>query len=128
MLHNLLIIEKLTGISIGNINLSGKDYTEKEIDFLSASIKAIQGFFKEMDFGELETFQFLEKTIMIHTKNSIVMLLICDKDTSNLPQYYPKLELISVMFEKSIEWFSWDGNVSKFQKLLDAAKEILLDS
>jgi len=127
MLHNLIILEKETGISIGNVNLTGKDYDEKKTDFLSASVKAIQEFFKEMDFGELETFQFLEKKIIIYRKKSIIMLLICDKDT-NLNLYYPKLELISIMFEKGIEWSGgWDGNVSKYQEFVNVSKEVLLN-
>ena len=127
MLRNLIILEKETEISIGNVNLAGKDYDEKKADFLSASVKAIQEFFKEMDFGELETFQFFEKKIMIHRKKAIFMLLICDKDT-NLNLYWPKLELISTMFEKGIEWSGgWDGNVSKYQEIVKVSKEVLLN-
>jgi len=127
MLHNLLIIEKETGVSIGNVSLTGKDYDEEKTDFLSASIKAIQEFFKHMDFGELETFQFLEKKIIIYRKKRIIMLLICDKDT-DLSFYWPKLELISMMFEKSIEWGGgWDGNVSKYKEFIKVSKEVLLN-
>lgn len=127
MLHNLIILEKETGISIGNVNLTGKDYDDKKADFLSASVKAIQEFFKEMDFGELETFQFLEKKILIYRRSTIVILLICDKDT-NLNLYWPKLELISIMFEKGIEWSGgWDGNVSRFNEFVKVSKEVLLN-
>jgi hypothetical protein len=126
MLHNLFILKKESGISIGSIDLSDKLYDEQEADLISSSIKAITDFFKTMQFGDIETFQFLDKSIKIIRKKEIILALVSDRDT-NLNIYYPKLELISVMIEKSIDWFEWDGNVSKFRALMESAKQVLLD-
>ncbi len=126
MLRNLFILEKESGISIGNINLSEETYDEQEADLISSSIKAIQDFFQTMKFGEIENFQFLDKSINIMRKTSIILAIVSDKGT-NLAPYQPKLELISVMIEKSMDWFKWDGNVSKFKDILSSAKQILTE-
>jgi len=126
MLHNLFIVNKESGIPIGTIKLSEKGINEEEADLISTSIKAIQDFFKDLKFGELETFQFLERQIIIHKKANTLLILVCEKKI-NLDALYPKLELIAMMFDKTIDWFEWDGVISKYDELLESTKKILLE-
>ena len=61
MLDNLFIVNSESGIPLGTITLSAEGIKEHEADLISTSIKAIGDFFSTLEFGELETFQFLKK-------------------------------------------------------------------
>mgnify|MGYP006286959119 CR=1 FL=1 len=127
MLHNLFIVNKESGIPIGTIKLSEKGIDKEEADLISSSIKAIQDFFKNLKFGELETFQFLKRQIIIHKKSNVLLILVCEKET-DLDRLHPKLELIAMMFDKTIDWFEWDGVISKYDDLVKSTKNILLET
>ena len=121
MLHNLFLLDAESGIPIGTIKLSEEGIEDKEAQLISSSIKAIQDFFSILEFGDLENFQFFKKQIIIHKKNHLVLILVCEKET-DFSKYQPKLELIGVMFEKALEWFRYDGVISKYDELVDSAK------
>jgi len=126
MLHNLFIVNSVSGIPLGTVKLSDEGIEEKEAELISTSIKAIRDFFNTLEFGDLETFQFFKKQIIIHKKEHVLIMLVCEKET-NLNLLQPKLELIAMMFEKAIEWFKWDGIISKYDELIESAKNLLLE-
>ena len=68
----------------------------------------------------------MDKSIKIIRKEQLLFVIVFDKDT-DMMIYNPKLEIIAEMFENSIDWCSWYGNVSQFKDLLNDAKQILLE-
>ncbi len=125
MLHHLFILVEESGISIGNLNLSDEKLDDIEADLLSSSIKGIIDFFKSTPFGEIDTFKFMDKSMKIIRKKILLFALVYDKDT-DMNLYNPKLEIIAEMFENSIDWCKWYGNISQFKDLLEDTKQILL--
>ena len=126
MLHNLFILVSESGISVGNLNLSEEKLDDIQADLLSSSIKGIIDFFNSTPFGDIDTFQFMDKSMKIIRKEQLMFVLVYDRDTEMM-LYNSKLEIVAEMFENSIDWCSWYGNVSQFKDLLIEAKQILLE-
>lgn len=124
MLYNLIILNARSGITIANIRLAEEGITEKDGILMGGIVKAIRDFLRELEIGDIRTFQTLEKKIVNYIQGDILIALVCDEN-DNTDLYLPKIKYIAALFDENCDWDDWSGEITQFKKELDIAKTII---
>jgi len=124
MLYNLLIMNRKSGMTITNIQLAEDSISESMGDLASGTLKAIQDVLKELEIGQIKSFETNKKQIIVHKKGRILLALISDIG-DNTEVFTPKLQKIAALFDSAIEWDNWSGSIHIFNEQIKKAKNLI---
>lgn len=124
MLYNLLIMNRKSGMTITNIQLAEDSISESMGDLASGTLKAIQDVLKELEIGQIKSFETNKKQIIVHKKGRILLALISDIG-DNTEVFTPKLQKIAALFDSAVDWDKWSGSIDIFNEQIKKAKNLI---
>ena len=125
MLHQLLIIQRSTGILLYRENIS-KDFSETQIDIISGMLTALQQLAAELKIGELTTFNAMNNKVLLSASEQVICCLILDaEDLEDEWRYFARR--VGNLFESKFDLKNWNQETNVFLPFKEIMASITSD-
>ncbi len=124
MLYNLIVMDANAGLNLVNIQMDQGGMDGASGQLASGMVKAIRDFLSELKMGSIKSFHTHQKQILVHKEGNILSVLIADVEDDMEP-FSERIIRITNMFNESVDWSKWDGNINIFEPIEEEAKNIL---